>query len=487
MPKQKDKIKWIKPFTREIDPFDWEPGIRVYTEDFGGKTKAGFKNQMYLPEDGKHGFYYGAQDYQAFQNALLQKVKSGPSYLEKEAKLCFRTCEAMVSATKKLYSFLGKQSDKKIAQLYQTYLKKFATYCFYLEMIPAIETYLEETVKNLLTKALRDKSKKKLDDYFAIVSTKIKRVAAEKEEVDRLKLAQTLKEGKNIDKRLDQYLKKYAWLPFYGLETIIPLRKEDVLKEIKEITKSKQQLAKRLQEIKEQKKGLKQIKNEFRGNKELLWWIKILQDYLYLRTYRTDAYRRMLFHLKLFVDYLADKIGCKYREVIYLRPNEIIAYLKNQKPPSFKEIKARQKHWAIIVKDGRLEFTSDKKRIEEIKEKELPKEEKEIKTFKGNVAQKGKAKGIARVIRAKKDWRKIEKGNILVTHMTTPEMMAIIRKAAAIVTDEGGVTCHAAIVSRELGIPCVIATEIATKVLKDGDFVGVDANKGIVKILERAK
>ncbi|GAG17127.1 unnamed protein product, partial [marine sediment metagenome] len=73
---------------------------------------------------------------------------------------------------------------------------------------------------------------------------------------------------------------------------------------------------------------------------------------------------------------------------------------------------------------------------------------------------------------------------ILVTNMTTPDLMQAIEKVVAIVTDEGGILCHAAIVSREFGIPCVIATKIATKVLKDGDLVEVDADKGIVKIIK---
>jgi pyruvate,water dikinase len=68
--------------------------------------------------------------------------------------------------------------------------------------------------------------------------------------------------------------------------------------------------------------------------------------------------------------------------------------------------------------------------------------------------------------------------------MTRPEYISAMKKAAAIVTDEGGITCHAAIVSRELKKPCIIGTKIATKVLKDGDLVEVDADKGIVKILE---
>ena len=65
--------------------------------------------------------------------------------------------------------------------------------------------------------------------------------------------------------------------------------------------------------------------------------------------------------------------------------------------------------------------------------------------------------------------------------MTRPDYIIGIKKAAAIVTNEGGITCHAAIVSRELGIPCIIGTKIATEVFKDGDLVEVNANHGVVK------
>lgn len=68
--------------------------------------------------------------------------------------------------------------------------------------------------------------------------------------------------------------------------------------------------------------------------------------------------------------------------------------------------------------------------------------------------------------------------------MTTPDFFIIIEKAKAVITDIGGVTCHAAITARELKKPCIIGTEIATKVLKDGDLVEVDANNGIVRILK---
>ncbi len=78
---------------------------------------------------------------------------------------------------------------------------------------------------------------------------------------------------------------------------------------------------------------------------------------------------------------------------------------------------------------------------------------------------------------------KMQKGDILVSIATNPDLVPAMKKAAAVVTEQGGVTSHAAIVARELRIPCVIGTKIATKVLKDGNKIEVDATKGIVRKL----
>jgi phosphohistidine swiveling domain-containing protein len=99
----------------------------------------------------------------------------------------------------------------------------------------------------------------------------------------------------------------------------------------------------------------------------------------------------------------------------------------------------------------------------------------------GMIACQGYAKGRVKVLADANEGHKMEKGDILVTTMTTPDFLPYMEKAAAIITDEGGVTCHAAIVSREFGIPCIVGTENATEVLKDGDIVEVDAVKGIVR------
>ncbi|OGG41005.1 hypothetical protein A2118_00410 [Candidatus Kaiserbacteria bacterium GWA2_50_9] len=103
----------------------------------------------------------------------------------------------------------------------------------------------------------------------------------------------------------------------------------------------------------------------------------------------------------------------------------------------------------------------------------------------GQVGGKGFARGRVRIMRRKEQIGEAEEGDILVASMTTLDFVPAMRKAAAIVTDEGGIMCHAAIVARELKKPCVIGTKFATQVLHDGDLVEVDAEKGTVRILEK--
>jgi phosphohistidine swiveling domain-containing protein len=112
------------------------------------------------------------------------------------------------------------------------------------------------------------------------------------------------------------------------------------------------------------------------------------------------------------------------------------------------------------------------------------------KILKGSIGNKGFYKGRVKKIEFStdtdfvKEINDMQKGDVLVSGSTGPEMILACQKAGAIVTDEGGITSHAAIVSRELKIPSVIGTKYATRILNTGDMVEVDAEKGIVKILQ---
>jgi pyruvate,water dikinase len=125
--------------------------------------------------------------------------------------------------------------------------------------------------------------------------------------------------------------------------------------------------------------------------------------------------------------------------------------------------------------------------------KELNKKEAEVSVnadpdeLNGTIANTGKVRGSARIIIGRQDFHKFKNKDILVTAMTSVDFVPLMERASAFVTNEGGITSHASIVSRELNKPCLIGTRIATQILKDGDFIEVDAFKGVVRILKRKR
>ncbi len=183
---------------------------------------------------------------------------------------------------------------------------------------------------------------------------------------------------------------------------------------------------------------------------------------------------------------IARRLKIKDVEVQNCTLEEIREYLINNKDVPREEIDNRIKYFKFLYHDGFFEIT-----IKPEKSKEKIAENMDYTTIKGTPAYPGLIFGTARVIReslgkiSAQELKKIKKGEILITTSTSPDMMSAIVKAKAIVTDVGGLLSHAAIVSRELKKPCIIGTKIATKVLKDGDLVEVDANKGVVKILKK--
>lgn len=105
------------------------------------------------------------------------------------------------------------------------------------------------------------------------------------------------------------------------------------------------------------------------------------------------------------------------------------------------------------------------------------------KILKGIAASPGKARGKAKIVHSATDSSNFNKDEVLVAEKTDPTMVVMMSRASAIVTDTGGLTCHAAIVSREMGIPCVVATKTATKDIKNGDEILVDGTAGEVFLL----
>jgi phosphohistidine swiveling domain-containing protein len=247
---------------------------------------------------------------------------------------------------------------------------------------------------------------------------------------------------------LKQIVKEYGWIKVRDVFSS-PFSEAELKKEKKEIIKA-------YKNIKIDKKAV--------VPKELEKLVTDVRELVYFRTFRTDMLYEFCFLVRPILKRIAKHFGVKFED---LKDCCIYELLQG------KFIKRRP---IMFTYRDKIYF-SDKPILSEdiIKNKEV----------KGQVAYQGIVHGRVKIIKKAHETNKVKEGDILVTQMTFPSYVLAMKRAAAFITDEGGITCHAAIIAREMKKPCIIGTKIATKVLHDGDFVEVDANKGVVKILKK--
>lgn len=198
------------------------------------------------------------------------------------------------------------------------------------------------------------------------------------------------------------------------------------------------------------------------------------------KTLRKDAmYFGAFVFEKLFAE-IAKRLGTSIDCIRYMQRQELIDALSG-KPAEFEIFKRRFEYSIFLSFSGNTHWLLGEEARKWYKENIKEEFVSAIKELHGTPAFHGSAKGLVRIISHPNEIFKMNNGDILVSHMTNPNLLPAMTKAAAIVTDIGGLTCHAAIVAREFRIPCIVGTKVATQVLQDNDLVEVDAEKGIVK------
>lgn len=240
--------------------------------------------------------------------------------------------------------------------------------------------------------------------------------------------------------------------------------------EVKRITK----------EIKLNKKNLESSKKIMNEKEKIIVDFAILN--MWLRDARIEPIKKMItVNLSSVFEY-SRRIGLDKQDALMLFSKEIFDK-KNTLSDLIRIAKLRREGMVLLFnqKGKFVSFTDYNKALKRLDD--LMQTETDFSVIKGFVANRGFAKGTVKIVLNEKDFSKFSEGDILVASMTRVEYVPLMKKAGAIVTDEGGITCHAAIVSRELNKPCVIGTKVSTRMLKDGDLVEVDANRGIVKKL----
>lgn len=199
--------------------------------------------------------------------------------------------------------------------------------------------------------------------------------------------------------------------------------------------------------------------------------VKFYQEMLYIKDKR-DEYRREAFYYAFpLVKALAEHLHISTPDLGYLLPQELSL-------PDIQTIINKRKEGYIATLNDSLELMAGKEIVNQFTQAEEPSENDALQ---GRTGCPGIVRGKVQLIRTIDDIAHFRAGNVLVTVTTDPQHIVAMQKAIAFVTDEGGITCHAAIVAREMKKPCIVGTKFATRVLKDGELIEVDADNGIVK------
>lgn len=329
-------------------------------------------------------------------------------------------------------------------------------------------------------------SQKERDRLFAVIATcptyPDRELAYLAEPLSLLRIAAT-PEAETEDS-LVQHHRRFAWMkgpvgiPYseYTIqdyrERVLFLRSQNPSGHIKQILKERD----------ERERACASVLHTLQSN-SLQQLCHVLRVFIFLRTYTTEASDHLFFAARktLFAE-IAKRLAISVEDLLMLDHKEIIEALQKENFPH-NVASERKESFAIIWKDGAV-FQRFGKSARQLQERARTHKNTRTETpgssLTGYGASPGRHRGVARIVRGELDFSRVDTGDVLVATMTTPDLTAAIERAGAIVTDEGGVTCHAAIISRERGVPCVVGTTLATSLFHDGDMLEVDGDHGTV-------
>lgn len=398
--------------------------------------------------------------------SIVKAIEANPNFIENNIKKCEEACKYLIETSKK------SAQEEDLLNAFKNYVNayhKFSTFMFF-------PIGVEKIITNKVKKYLKEVTKEEeFQDIFNKLTTPPKILDSIREQIDIIKIALKIKNNLSKEEEfIKEHIENYGYLYVYNQDEELPSL-DSYKHRLHDIINNKNY---KIRDIEEEYKNINKEFDEtikkLNLSDNILDLIKILREYVYLRSYRLE----MLNKSNLIIQPLLIKIGKKFnlslQEICALTAEEIINLL---------EIKNRLNGYIYLQQGNNYKVFTEN--LEEIKEIEFGKEEdfSNIQEIIGTTACKGNIIGKVRLILKKEDIPLLKKGEILVTSMTTPDYVIAMEKSSAIITDEGGVLCHAAIVSREMSIPCIIGTKIGTKTLKTGDLIEVNANEGIIKKL----
>jgi len=418
--------------------------------------------------------------------AIVDKITDDPGFINRNIKDCYKRGDDLLATSEAIKNDdVSSYSRDKLFDTLKNFRDKYLHFLPYATYPHSIERYIIGSIRKELEPMLCKANKSgESEDIYQILTTPTR--LDMDQQIDVYKAAYDVQKNKSkLSSSAIALQEKYGWMPLWAT-TAEPLKKEYYEKEILSLSKQDVDFPREIIKLTnneiELKKRLKNTLNEIHASKLLQDYVFFLQEYIYLRTYRKNILSKSHYNILPLLEEIGKrtKIG---NTVLYMGFEELLDLLQD-KSLDLKEIKKREEGYAVYARNGKLEIITNKKRIMRLLKNisaEVKSSAKKPTFVRGRVASRGNVTGRACVVLSIKEIGKVKKRMILVTNMTTPDFTPVLGKISAIVTNEGGVTCHAAIVSREFKIPCIVGTSNATELFKDGDMLEVDAENGICK------
>lgn len=420
---------------------------------------------------------FSMSEEQELEQILSRQFSKNLAYFHHYVLRQYKIGEALKQDVQKISQ--ARQSEAQLRTELHRYIQKMLEfYTFWWLAVPA-GRFLEREVKKILANY-------GFEDHFGELVRSSKMLELSKDQVKLLQIAKQIKGKKFAEltiaqkNKLARHAKRFGWL-----STTYHLGEPQSIEELYEKA-HKSDPEKELREIEDREKKYQKLILLLRKklSEEELKVIQIMQDVIFSRNYQKETVNECQHRSEPFLQRVAEKIGLSWDDFVYLTPDEAEQALAKRITPEKNILEARKKGYAVIIQNGRVFATTDLEKYQ-VKAEERDDFQLFTGTIKGQPGCRGKVTGKVRIIMKKEELNNFKEGEILVTSMTSIDFVPIMKKAAAIITNEGGITCHAAIVSRELNVPCVIGTNVATKILQTGDEVEVDATRGIVRIVKK--
>jgi len=421
--------------------------------------------------------FFLESEWEDLNKKFREQIKKDKSFFKTLIEKCHCSGRRFIEFAKNTKEIdLKEKSTEELKKIFLDFFNIYSEFAAFFYFPMFLEKIFEKEIKEKLRKLIPEE---KIDEYFSCLTKSPKHSYSNEEKIELLKIALEIRKKGWNDESIKKHSEQYSWIRQY-LFNYRPYTIDVVKERLNEIMKDDvdKKLKSLLNKIENDNRIFNEIIKELDIHDKFLDLIKLAREYINSRDSRLKDLAIGHYNIIPLIDEFAKRLGLKYNEFIQLTIDEI---KENKK--DIEEIRQRQKENAVLIKDGEKYFyygdsLEKSKNILEVKEDINISNE-----IKGDVACKGIVKGNVRIVKSTYGLKDFNKGEILVAPMTQPDFTFAMEKAAAIITDEGGITSHAAIIARELNKPCITGTKIATKVLKDGDLVEVDADKGIVRKL----